>query len=249
MMEKQPIIEVNQVAFSFLIQHQGINTFKEFIHQLGKGKAFTKKSVLNTLSFSINRGDCFAILGRNGSGKSTLLRLISGIVKPDEGSVVVRGKVAPILALGVGLEPDLSGFDNIKLCGLLLGIPKSEQKTYIKEVQSFSELSDEDLKMQVKRYSTGMMARLAFSIAIANDPEILIVDEVLAVGDAGFQDKCYKRIEKIRDSGSTILFVSHMSGDVMRICNRGLVLEQGKIVCEGNVQEIVNYYQEIFAHP
>lgn len=242
-----PIISASDLEFSFLVQQQGVHTFKEFVHGLGKGKAFTEKKVLNGISFSVSRGECFAVLGRNGSGKSTLLRIISGIIAPDKGNLEVNGKVAPLLALGAGLEPDLSGYDNVRLSGLLLGVPRKQQADYVRAVQEFSELTEADLSMQVKRYSTGMMARLAFSIAIANQPEILIVDEVLAVGDAGFQDKCYRRIEEIRDAGSTILFVSHATGDVQRICSRGIVLDQGKVVKEGDVNEITTYYQHLFS--
>lgn len=241
----EPVIEARQVEFSFLVQQQGVHTLKEFLHGLGRGKAFARKQVLQDISFRIHRGECFAVLGRNGSGKSTLLRIISGIIRPDKGSMTVRGRVAPILALGVGLEPELSGLENIRLCGLLIGIPRREQEDFVEKVTAFSELTKDDLRLQVKRYSTGMTARLAFSIAIAHDPEILIVDEVLAVGDAGFQDKCYERILQIRERGSTIVFVSHALADVQRICTRGIVLEGGRIVKEGNVNEIGEFYHHL----
>jgi ABC-type polysaccharide/polyol phosphate transport system ATPase subunit len=238
-------IVLEQVEFGFLVQQRGVNTLKEFLHGLGKGKAFVKKKVLDGVSFSVEKGECFAVLGRNGSGKSTLLRVASGIIRPDKGNVRVNGKIAPILALGVGLEPELSGYENIRLCGLLLGVPKKEQEKLVKEVKEFSELEHEDLKLQVKRYSTGMMARLAFSTAIVPEPDILVVDEVLAVGDAGFQEKCYHRIGEIRRQGSTIIFVSHSIPDVQRICTRGIVLDHGKVVQQGDVQTITEFYHQL----
>jgi len=240
------IIHINGLHFGFYTQHNGINTFKEMLHNVGKRKPFQKKDVLNGISFSVEKGSCFAIMGRNGCGKSTLLRIISGIIEADKGNIDVKGRISPLLALGVGLEPELSGIDNIKLSCLLTGIPASALKKTIESVKSFSELSDSDLKMQIKRYSSGMMARLAFSIALAEEAEILIIDEILAVGDEGFQNKCYNRIIELKQKGTTILFVSHATGDIERICDKGILLENGNIIFEGNTHELVQRYHQLF---
>lgn len=241
------MIHISDLHFGFFIQNNGINTFKEMLHNVGKRKPFQKKQILNGISFSIDKGSCFGIMGRNGCGKSTLLRIISGIIEHDKGTVKVRGRISPLLALGVGLEPELSGIDNIKLSCLLTGIPTSALKMTIESVKSFSELSDSDLKMQIKRYSSGMMARLAFSIALAEEPEILIIDEILSVGDEGFQNKCYSRIMELKQKGTTILFVSHSPADMERICDRGILLENGSIVYEGETNGLVQHYHQLFA--
>ena len=240
------IIQVNDLHFGFYTQNNGINTFKEMLHNIGSRRPFQKKKVLKGISFSVEKGNCFAIMGRNGCGKSTLLRIISGIIEANHGSVEVKGRISPLLALGVGLEPELSGFDNIRLSCLLTGIPTSALNKTILAVKDFSELSDSDLKMQIKRYSSGMMARLAFSIALAEEAEILIIDEILAVGDEGFQNKCYNRILELKNKGTTILFVSHAVSDIERICDKGILLEHGEIIYQGNAGELVNHYHQLF---
>lgn len=245
-MSTSEIIQVNDLHFGFYTQNNGINTFKEMLHNIGSRRPFQKKKVLKGISFSVEKGNCFAIMGRNGCGKSTLLRIISGIIEADHGSVEVKGRISPLLALGVGLEPELSGFDNIRLSCLLTGIPTSALNKTIQAVKDFSELSDSDLKMQIKRYSSGMMARLAFSIALAEEAEILIIDEILAVGDEGFQNKCYNRILELKNKGTTILFVSHAVSDIERICDKGILLEQGEIIYQGNAGELVNHYHQLF---
>ena len=245
-MQALPLIQVSDLQFGFFTRTNGIHTFKEMLHNLGSKKPFQKKQVLKGVSFQVEKGCCYAIMGRNGCGKSTLLRIISGIIQPDGGEVQVNGRVSPLLALGVGLEPELSGIDNIQLSCLLTGIPPASLNTAIESVKEFSELSEQDLKMQIKRYSSGMIARLAFSIALAEEPEILIIDEILAVGDEGFQHKCYNRILELKQKGTTILFVSHATGDIERICDKGILLEQGKIIFEGNIQELVHQYHQLF---
>lgn len=245
-MQTTPVIEIENLEFGFFTQHNGINTFKEFVQNLGKRKAFLKRKVINDISFTIPRGNCFAIMGRNGCGKSTLLRIISGIIKADKGTVKVSGKVSPLLALGVGLEPELSGMENIKLSCLLTGVPSGRLQQTIQLVQQFSELTDDDLKMQIKRYSSGMMARLAFSIALSEEPEILIIDEILAVGDEGFQVKCYHRIMELKQKGATILFVSHSTHDIEKICDAGILLDDGKIIFQGNASHLVQQYHQLF---
>ncbi|NNM15248.1 MAG: ATP-binding cassette domain-containing protein, partial [Bacteroidia bacterium] len=177
------IIDIKNLNFSFLVQSYGINSVKQWLLSLGIKKLFEKKKVLHDINLQIEKGDCFGLIGKNGSGKSTLLRAVAGIIEQDSGEITVRGKVAPMLALGVGLEPELSGLENIKLLCTLIGYTKDEYEESLKNIIAFSELNEQSINMQVKRYSTGMMSRLAFSIAVANTPEVLIVDEALSVGD------------------------------------------------------------------
>lgn len=238
-------IHLENVSFSFLKSGTPNSSIREWIQRGGKG-SLEKKKVLENINLNIEKGSCFGILGRNGSGKSTLLRVISGIIHPDQGKVIINGKIAPILSLGAGLEPELTGYDNIKLVCILMGISTSQINSSIDKIAAFSELSKDELSMQVKRYSTGMTARLSFSIAIAADPDILIIDEVLAVGDVGFQEKCYRRINDIKKNGATIVFVSHSMGDVMQICDHACVLNNGEIIFNGLVNEACEKYQQQF---
>lgn len=219
------IIEAKNLNVSFYIQSYGMNSMKEFLLTLGTKKPFVKKQVLFDLTLEIEKGECFGVLGRNGSGKSTLLRVLSGIIKPDSGELLVQGKVAPLLALGVGLEAELTGYENIQLCSSLMKIPQKSIDKSIERIMDFSELTHDQLSMQVKRYSSGMLSRLGFAIAVANTPEILIVDEALAVGDLFFREKCYKRINEIKESGTTIIFVSQDPRELAKICKRGMVLD------------------------
>lgn len=242
MMGKEVIIEAKNLDVSFYIQGHGMNSFKEFLMSLGTKKPFIRKQVLYKLNLEINRGECFGILGRNGSGKSTLLRVLSGIIKPDSGILNVSGQVAPLLALGVGLEPELSGYENIKLCSSLMKISKDQIKNSVKKIMEFSELTHEDLSMQVKRYSSGMISRLGFSIAVTNNPEILIIDEALSVGDVFFKEKCFKRILEIKESGATILFVSQEPNELKKICDRGMVIDKGEIVFVGSIDDMESKY-------
>ncbi|WMJ72086.1 ABC transporter ATP-binding protein [Cytophagaceae bacterium ABcell3] len=241
-MDKKTIIKVQDVDVSFYVHAQGVNSFKQWLFSFGTKKLFQKKKVLEGISFEINEGDCVGFLGKNGSGKSTILKTIAGIIPPEKGKVEVHGKVAPMLAIGVGLEPELSGYENIKIGCSLMGMGRSKIGSLMDSIVEFSELSNEDLKMQVKRYSSGMKARLGFSMAVSEQPEILIVDEALSVGDQAFKEKCNKRIDEIREKGSTILFVSHSLGEVQRICNKAILLHKGKLIAQGLTKDIINKY-------
>ncbi|MFK7900766.1 MAG: ABC transporter ATP-binding protein, partial [Cyclobacteriaceae bacterium] len=205
---------------------------------------FYKKEVLNNINLEIKKGETFGLIGKNGSGKSTLLRLISEVLYPSKGKITVNGKVAPLLSLGVGLQPELSGYDNIKLCCALLGYSKREIKEAKDDILAFSELTEEDLSMQVKRYSSGMKSRLSFSIATAQTPEILLVDEVLSVGDLSFKKKCTERINEIKKSGSTILFVSHSLKDMLDLCDRGAYIAKGDLMCVDSIDKVVGTYKQ-----
>ncbi len=239
---KDVIIKVDNVDVSFYVHNQGMSSFKQWLLSFGTKKLFRKKIVLSNISFEINRGDCIGFIGRNGSGKSTLLKAIAGVIPVEKGTIDVRGKVAPMLAIGVGLEPELSGYENLKIGCSLMGMRKKEIEELIPDIISFSELSDEELKMQVKRYSSGMKARLGFSMAVAKQPEILIVDEALSVGDQQFKEKCNKRIDEIRAGGSTILFVSHSVGEIKRICNKVVWVDRGKMNGQGDTEGMIQKY-------
>lgn len=243
---KEIMIEAKNLNVSFIIQHQGIRNMKDFIFSLGLKKPFEKKEVLKNINLTIYKGECFGLMGKNGSGKSTLLRTIAGIIPADNGKVKLFGRIAPLLALGVGLEPELTGLENIKLCSTLMGRTKKEINASLDQIISFSELTMNDMEMQVKRYSSGMLARLAFSIAVGENPEILIVDEALSVGDLGFQAKCASRIDEIRMSGSTIVYVSHHYNEIKRICTRAACLSNGTIAMIGDVEEVGAYYKSLF---
>lgn len=242
-MSSDIIIKVDNVHVSFWQNNVGVYSIKDLVTH--RRSPFTSKTILNNISVEVRKGESLGILGRNGSGKSTLLRTIAGIITPDKGKVTVNGSFAPILAIGAGLEVELTGYENIHLLLALYGTPRKNTDA-VKNVQEFSELSDEVLSMPVKQYSSGMVARLAFSISLANDSDILIIDEVLAVGDQGFQAKCLQKIYQIRDQGKTILFVSHFPDDVARICNKAVLLEKGEMIHYGNAQEICSKYKELF---
>lgn len=247
--DKNIIIDITDAHASFWVHNHGINSLKDYILSFGLKKPFVRKHVLKGINLQINKGECFGVLGKNGSGKSTLLRAIAGIMPIESGKVNVYGKVAPVLALGVGLEPELSGIENIKIAGVLMGLTQNEIKKSRKFVQKFSELSKDDLRMQVKRYSTGMMLRLSFSIAVSNHPEILIVDETLAVGDEGFQKKCEDRISELKAKGCTIIVVSHSTREINKMCDRAAFIEDGKIKLIGDVKKITDYYSSTFKLP
>lgn len=238
------IIKVQNVDVSFFIHGDGVSSFKQWLLSFGTKKLFHKKRVLHNISFEIEKGDCVGFLGRNGSGKSTILKAIAGVIPPENGTIDVNGTIAPMLAIGVGLEPELSGYENIKIGCSLMGMEKSRIKSLMESIVEFSELTDDDLKLQVKRYSSGMKARLGFSMAVAETPEILIVDEALSVGDANFKEKCSNRMDEIRDAGATILFVSHNINEVKRICNKAVWIDKGILVEKGEVEEVINSYEQ-----
>ncbi|MEL6322156.1 MAG: ABC transporter ATP-binding protein [Cyanobacteria bacterium J06626_14] len=238
---KELAIQLRDIEFSFLIQRYGVGSLKEFLLKPGKGKYFAYKTVLRDINLDVFKGETFGLLGVNGSGKSTLLRIVAGILRPNRGSVHVFGRVAPLLALGVGLQPELSGLENIQLCGTLMGLSPEEIRRSRDQIIEFSELSD-SVTMQVKRYSSGMLSRLSFAIATAIKPEILIIDEVLSVGDLGFQKKCARWIEDIRQQGCTILYVSHSPGQVRKMCTRAACLEDGRISIVDDAKVACDYY-------
>jgi len=200
------------------------------------------------VSFEIRRGESVGIVGRNGSGKSTLLQLLCGILEPDTGRMAVTGRIAALLELGAGFDPEFTGRENARLNAAVLGMQPAEIEQRLPAIAAFADIG-EFLDRPVKTYSSGMLVRVAFSVAIHVDPEILIVDEALAVGDEAFQRKCHSRIESMRAAGTTVLFVSHSAGTVVELCDRAMLLEAGELLAVGAPKEIVGRYQQLLYSP
>ena len=204
----------------------------------------TEFAALNDVSFDVCKGEILGIIGKNGSGKSTILKIITNVLTPTSGECIVKGKIAALLELGAGFNMEYTGIENIYLNGQMIGFSKEEMDKKLQDIIDFADIG-EHIYQPVKTYSSGMFARLAFSVAISVDPDILIVDEALSVGDVFFQNKCYRRFEEFRDKGKTILFVTHDMGSVIRYCNRCVLLNAGKKVGEGKPQEMVDLYKRI----
>jgi ABC-type polysaccharide/polyol phosphate transport system ATPase subunit len=220
---------------------------KDFILKASFIRPFQKNRVLHDINLEVNKGDSLGILGPNGSGKSTLMRTIAGIIKPDQGKVTVSVTVSPLLALGAGIELELSGYENIRIALALSGnYKRATRHDMLEKVKNFAELTDEQLKMPAKMYSTGMLARLAFSSVMTAQPDLLMIDEVLAVGDKGFQTKCMQRIHEILANGATLLFVSHSPEEVKKICKKGICLKDGRIIYQGSAAKAVDAYNNLF---
>jgi len=247
------VIKVENISKKYKIVHNQKSTSDSLVGALGVGvkNIFTSKKnnttteefwALQNISFEINKGDRVGIIGRNGAGKSTLLKIISRIVKPTTGKIEYEGRMASLLEVGTGFHGDLSGRENIYLNGSILGMSKSEIDARFDEIVAFSEV-EQFLDTPVKRYSSGMFVRLAFAVAAHLEPEILIVDEVLAVGDSTFQKKCLGKMEEVStNQGKTILFVSHNLETVLRLCNKGILLEKGQIKAIGSMNEVAKAY-------
>jgi ABC-2 type transport system ATP-binding protein len=199
------------------------------------------------VSFVISKGETVGLIGRNGSGKSTILKIVAGVYAPSEGHVNVRGTIAPLIELGAGFHHELTGRENILLNGLLLGLTKRQIREREESIIEFAELGD-FIDSPVKQYSSGMYMRLAFSVAAEVDPDILIIDEILGVGDAGFQAKCFDRIECFRRAGKTILLVSHSMDNIRKLCDRVLLLHAGRLVEEGSPDRVIARYEEILGN-
>ena len=242
-MEK--MIEVNDVSMRFRMANDNIRSIKEYMVQMVKGKIqYNEFEALKHVSFEVNRGEVVGLIGRNGAGKSTMLKVISGILKPTEGSVTVRGNVAPMLELGSGFDFDLTGRENIFLNGAILGYEEEYLKSKYDEIVAFSELG-QFIDQPIRNYSSGMLARLAFSVATVVVPEILIVDEVLSVGDADFQKKSLNRMMELMSGGTTVLFVSHNLGQIREMCSRVVWLEHGEVQMFGETDAVCDAYAHV----
>lgn len=238
------IIKVDHVSMRFRMDENKTTSLKEWVvtHLLGK-QQYREFCALSDVSFEVKRGEIVGIIGRNGAGKSTLLKVISGIYKPTDGKVVTAGRVAPMLELGSGFDMELSGHDNIFLNGAIMGFSEKFLKSKYEDIVAFSELQD-FINMPLKTYSSGMLARLAFSIATVIEPEILIVDEILAVGDAAFQKKSHARMMELMSGGATVLFVSHNLSQIREMCNRAIWLNHGQLQMYGQTQEVCDAYEK-----
>lgn len=239
---RKTMIEVSDVTMRFRMNTDRIMSLKEFVTTALRGKLhYEEFTALNSVSFDVRKGETLGLIGRNGAGKSTLLKVISGILKPTEGSVVCHGNVVPMLELGSGFDMDLTGRENIFLNGAILCYSEEFLKAKYDEIAEFSELG-KFLDMPIRNYSSGMLARLAFSIATVVNPEILIVDEILAVGDAAFQEKSRRRMMEMMSGGTTVLFVSHSLEQIRQMCSRVIWLEHGTVKMIGPTQEVCDAY-------
>ncbi len=236
------MIEVSDVSMRFRLNNDRIMSLKEFVTTALRGKLdYREFTALDHVSFTVEKGETLGLIGRNGAGKSTMLKVISGILKPTEGSVVCHGNVVPMLELGSGFDMDLTGRENIFLNGAILGYGEEFLKAKYEEIVDFSELG-QFIEVPIRNYSSGMLARLAFSIATVVKPEILIVDEILSVGDAQFQEKSKKRMLELMGGGTTVLFVSHSIEQIREMCNRVVWLEQGRVQADGEAEEVCDKY-------
>lgn len=249
-------IKVEHLTKQYVLRQQQASNYTALRDVLAeKAKAVIKGNLgkkqkdtflaLDDISFSIQAGERVGIIGRNGAGKSTLLKVLSRIVSPTKGRITLEGRIASLLEVGTGFHPELTGRENIYLNGSILGMSKAEITKKFDEIVTFAEV-ERFLDTPVKRYSSGMYVRLAFAVAAHLEPEILIVDEVLAVGDAAFQKKCLGRMREVAGEGRTILFVSHNMDAVQRLCNKGILLDKGRLVMEGDINAVTNKYLETF---
>jgi ABC-2 type transport system ATP-binding protein len=220
-------------------------TLREFVPLLFRGRGFTDPFyALRNVSFAIPKGQTVGIVGRNGSGKSTALKLIAGVMAPSEGEVSVRGRISPLIELGAGFHPDLTGRENVHLNASILGMSAAETKEQFQAIVDYAELQD-FIDTPVKRYSSGMYMRLGFAVAIHSSPEILLIDEVLSVGDQHFQEKCMAKMHEFQAGGTTIVFVSHGLDAVQRFCDRVILLDGGRLIDDGSPAGVVQHYMEI----
>ena len=243
-MVKKTVIKVNHVGMKFNLSQEKIDNLKEYVIKfLKKEIKYNEFWALKDVSFEVKEGDRVGILGLNGAGKSTLLKVVSGVLKPTEGSVKTQGTVVPMLELGAGFDPQYTGSENIYLYGAMLGYSKEFIEEKYEEIVEFSGLR-KFMDTPVKNYSSGMKARLGFSIATVVEPDILILDEVLSVGDKKFKKKSEKKIKSMFDQGVTVLFVSHSLPQIERICNKAILLEGGKLIATGDVKPVIRLYKE-----
>jgi ABC-2 type transport system ATP-binding protein len=244
MQNQELAIQVEHVSQRFRVMHERPDSVRELFTRFLRQKVeYHVFEAVKDVSFQVARGETVGIVGRNGSGKSTLLKVIAGVFRPSSGRVVVNGTIAPLLELGAGMHPELTGRENIVLNGLLMGYSKADMLSKTGKIIDFSEVG-EFIDTPVKQYSSGMYMRLAFSVATEVDPQILLIDEILAVGDAGFQAKCLDRIDRFRRAGKTILLVTHSLKQVADHCDRAILLEAGSVVFDGSGRDAVAEFEK-----
>lgn len=238
-------LSINGVHKDFKLPHERKNSLKERLLSFNNKTSYDYLHALKGIDIQVKRGEFFGIVGRNGSGKSTLLKIIGGIYQPSKGSISVNGTLTPFIELGIGFNPELTGRENVFLNGAILGLTRKEVNQKYDEIVAFAELG-KFMDQKLKNYSSGMQVRLAFSIAIQAHNDILLIDEVLAVGDAAFQRKCLQTFKKIKQSGKTVVFVSHGMDAVREYCDRAVMIENGKIVSSGDPDKVANDYIQLF---
>jgi len=243
-----PAVVVEGARKAFRLPHQRYSTLKERALHPFAASTYDTLRVIDDVSFQVQTGEFFGVVGRNGSGKSTLLKCLAGIYAVDDGRVDIHGRVSPFIELGVGFNPDLTARDNVLINAIMLGLSRKEARRRFDAIIDFAELHD-FIDLKLKNYSSGMSVRLGFSVAIQVDAEVILIDEVLAVGDAAFQRKCFDEFERMRAEGSTILFVTHDMGAVERFCDRAMLIEKGQLTDIGAPDEISRRYSEVnFGH-
>ena len=242
-MESKNAIEIKNLSKMYRLYNKPSDRLKDSLG-FGKKKRYREHYALRDVSFDVREGECVGIIGTNGSGKSTILKIITGVLAPTAGEVSVHGRISALLELGAGFNPEYSGLENVYLNGIMLGFSQNEINERLDEILSFADIGD-FIHQPVKTYSSGMFVRLAFAVAINIDPEILVVDEALSVGDVFFQAKCYHKFEEFKKQGKTILFVSHDLGSVSKYCDRVILLNQGEKLDEGSPKAMVDMYTRI----
>lgn len=239
------VISVENVSILFNLNKEKVDNLKEYVIKVLKRQInFTEFWALRDISFTVNKGERLGVLGFNGAGKSTLLKTVAGVLKPTKGSVHVEGVIAPMIELGAGFDSNYTGKENIFLYGATMGYSRKYIEERYDEIVAFSEL-EKFIDVPIKNYSSGMRARLGFAIATAVEPEVLILDEVLSVGDAKFRNKSEKKIVDMFEKGITVLFVSHNTEQVRRICDKAIILDKGKIIANGEVNEVCDIYDDL----
>lgn len=227
----------------FRLYRENVDSLKEFVvKKIKRQIAYDEFWALQNINFHVGRGEAVGLVGRNGSGKSTLLKTIAGVLKPTKGSVAIKGTVAPMIELGAGFDMDLTATENVFLNGAILGYPKEMLEENMQKIIDFSELKD-FMDVPIKNFSSGMFARLGFAVATIYTPDILIVDEILSVGDWQFQAKCHKRIQEMLEQGTTLLFVSHSMDQVKEVCNRAILLDHGHIIMDDKVEKVCDRFE------
>jgi len=241
---REPVIIFDNLSKSYPLYHHITGGIKNFLFNLPQGLRSLKNSrfeALHDISFQVYKSETLGFIGKNGAGKSTILGLIAGVLRPSRGEVIVKGRISPLLELGAGFHPELTGRENIMLNGVLLGLTRAEVSRKFSEIIEFSELGD-FIDQPIRIYSSGMLARLGFSVIAYLDPEILLIDEILAVGDRAFQKKCLEKMDEFKHTGVTIVFVSHSLEDVVRLCDRVAWIENKRIKMIGETKDVIGYY-------
>jgi lipopolysaccharide transport system ATP-binding protein len=240
-MSQDVMIEVRDLRKEFILSHSGVGSLKTAL-LWWRSRQLEHLKVLKGIDIEVRKGECVAVVGKNGAGKSTLLSLLARVYKPTSGTVQVNGRVAPLLELGAGFHPDLTGVENVFFNGVVLGLTRKEVAARMQKIVDFAELAHH-IDAPVRAYSSGMLARLGFSVAVHVDADVLLVDEVLAVGDFDFERKCYAKIDDFRAGGGTILFVSHQMDAVRRVADRCVWLRHGNVEMEGSPEEVIPLYE------